>query len=502
MLKFKALPFVFLAFSFQASAVAADIPWSAVDDAETQQMSCSDLKPPTEKEMMAFLESKITDPDEKIRESAWGLNLEDTPQMLRWFRGVHDLGPSSRRDIENARLKNLSCRSVVCALEKNYGTGMGLRMLYIYAKFGLPTSSLLHVTPSNYQNWKARELDDILVGLESLPPNKLPLKGRYILRFLDGYTLSSYKLGPGKVVLANARMDFFDHWAQQTRLERIQTVIHELGHVLAGKLDDSDAWKTLPESRVSKYAQTNPAEDFAESLTAYRIAPRRLKKISPERYEFIKTQVFSGLEFKTSKECEAPFVALEQETAKVFKMRRDNAEWIQKNQSGIVEELARVQKYGVLEDVAMKYCGVHFLAETYGGDREKTMECLGSVYLKRAAIVESRENGREEISYEIIQRNSLRKMSVPRSALLALREQMRNKIASELRELYSQRNLALFDKMEEAKLILGHTKPEDSEFIQGHYTLIKPLILKAFEQQQRGSFLQKLFPPNFQKLLP
>lgn len=422
--------------------------------------------------------------------------------MLRWFRGVHDLGFYNQSDIERTRFKNLSCRNVVCALEKNYGAGMGLRMLYIYAKFGLPTSPFLHRVNSNYQNWKSDELDDILIGLESLPPNKLPLKDRYILRFLDGYTYKSYNLEPGQVVLANARMEFFDHWVRRTRLERIKSVIHELGHVLGEDLDESEAWTALPKSRVSGYAQTNPAEDFAESFTAYRVAPRKLKKISPERYEFIKTKVFSGLEFKTTKDCEAPFLVLEQETAKVFKMRKDNAEWIQKNQSDIADELARIQKFGVLENEAMKYCAAHFLSELNGEDREKTMECLGRVYLKRAAIVESREEGREEISYEAIQRQSLRKMSVPRSALLALREQMRNKIASELGELYSQRNLFFFSKLEDAERIARNAESGDSEFVQDHYRLLKPLILKAFEQQQKGTFIQKLFPPNFKKLLP
>jgi WXG100 family type VII secretion target len=40
---------------------------------------------------------------------------------------------------------------------------------------------------------------------------------------------------------------------------------------------------------------TNPMEDMAESITFYRYAPERL---SPERYNFVKNQIFDGKEFK------------------------------------------------------------------------------------------------------------------------------------------------------------------------------------------------------------
>lgn len=501
MLKLNFLPLSFV-MMFSTAQASSGLPWHSVVERDTQQMSCSDLKPPTDKEMMAFLESRISDPDDKISQYTLGLNLEDTPEMLRWFWGVHDVGYSIHKNSGEIRLGNTSCRNVVCALEKNYGAGSALRMIYIYAKFGLPTSHLLHSASDEYQNWKVQELDDILVALESLPPTKLPLKDRYILRFKDGRTLSDYKKEPGVYVNANARMDLFDHWAQQSRLSRIRTVIHELGHVVAEKLDASEAWTSLPRTQVSEYAQTNAGEDFAESFTAYRVAPNKLKRASRERYEFLKEKVFAGLEFKTSKECEAPFLALEQETAKVFKVRRNNADWVQKNQSGIREELERIQKVGALQDWAIKYCGRHYLLEAQGGDREKTMECLSAVYRKRAAIVEARDRGLEDLNFESIQRATLKEMSVPRSALLSLREQVRNRVNQELKTFYSQRYLGYYGEIEKAELMIKYPNAEDSEFVQSHHDLIKPLILKAFVQQNEGSFILKIFGPTFTKLLP
>jgi hypothetical protein len=59
------------------------------------------------------------------------------------------------------------------------------------------------------------------------------------------------------------------------------------------------------ESFVSRYAQTNPLEDIAESITAYRFNPEKLKEISPQRYNYIKEKVFLGVEYLTDSSCEA-----------------------------------------------------------------------------------------------------------------------------------------------------------------------------------------------------
>jgi len=58
-----------------------------------------------------------------------------------------------------------------------------------------------------------------------------------------------------------------------------------------------------PETIVSKYGETNPAEDFAETMTAYRYNPELLKEVSPEKYSFIKEKVFNGAEFIKESEC-------------------------------------------------------------------------------------------------------------------------------------------------------------------------------------------------------
>jgi len=50
-------------------------------------------------------------------------------------------------------------------------------------------------------------------------------------------------------------------------------------------------------SSVSRYGNTNPAEDMAESVRVYVTYGKRMKQRYPERYEFIKKYIMNGVEF-------------------------------------------------------------------------------------------------------------------------------------------------------------------------------------------------------------
>ena len=58
-----------------------------------------------------------------------------------------------------------------------------------------------------------------------------------------------------------------------------------------------------PNKIVSEYGQVNPAEDFAESMAAYRYNPLALLKANPEKYDFLKDKVFRGVEYLNSNHC-------------------------------------------------------------------------------------------------------------------------------------------------------------------------------------------------------
>lgn len=48
---------------------------------------------------------------------------------------------------------------------------------------------------------------------------------------------------------------------------------------------------------VTDYAQTSPSEDFAESYAMYINDPPLLQAVSPDKYDFMKDNVFNGKEF-------------------------------------------------------------------------------------------------------------------------------------------------------------------------------------------------------------
>ncbi len=46
------------------------------------------------------------------------------------------------------------------------------------------------------------------------------------------------------------------------------------------------------------YARTNPAEDFSESVMMYVYEPQKLQNSSMKRYEFIRENIFGGVEYE------------------------------------------------------------------------------------------------------------------------------------------------------------------------------------------------------------
>lgn len=120
-------------------------------------------------------------------------------------------------------------------------------------------------------------------------------------------------------------------WHAFHRQMRIAIIFHELSHILGyvnSKIDDSHEWVNIDggwgyskrglrkdgtifqgrslnkAGNVSKYSMVNPAEDFAESVTAYRLNPELLMNSSEKRYNFLKENIFFGIEYLEKNECE------------------------------------------------------------------------------------------------------------------------------------------------------------------------------------------------------
>jgi hypothetical protein len=83
------------------------------------------------------------------------------------------------------------------------------------------------------------------------------------------------------------------------------TLTHEVGHnvhynMRVDNLELANEWEALYHQEagfVSAYARTNEFEDFAESYRAYVREPETLLLYSPQKYEFMRINVFAGYEY-------------------------------------------------------------------------------------------------------------------------------------------------------------------------------------------------------------
>lgn len=93
----------------------------------------------------------------------------------------------------------------------------------------------------------------------------------------------------------------------------LETVTHEIGHNVHKNIRASDMaidgrWAALYNQSlatynanglgfVSDYARSDKFEDFAETYWVYILTPQYLKSVNPDKYEFMRVEVFAGLEY-------------------------------------------------------------------------------------------------------------------------------------------------------------------------------------------------------------
>ncbi|MDG0817026.1 hypothetical protein [Bdellovibrio svalbardensis] len=232
-----------------------------------------------------------------------------TPQAGHYYANK-DLKPDTIRKAFGAPN---GCTKVLCAVQRIFGQEEGPLMLLLLTEYDL---NLSHYVWSNADRWKASEIRDILKSIEAVPSHLLPLDlNQKLSHFKRGYGYSG-----GGDTIANASIELFDVWNEMTPPIRQYSVYHEFSHnwsyLHANDIDVSPEWLKVsgwePQAKkstrenwrmhpgtqqVSIYAKTNPFEDFAESVSAYRYAPERLKKVSAAKYKFVKDIVYGGLEF-------------------------------------------------------------------------------------------------------------------------------------------------------------------------------------------------------------
>ncbi len=242
----------------------------------------------------------------------------------------------------NSWQKANSCKTVLCALTKLYDSEESAkRVLNIAKRNNYLVSASKDFTDENKQSmgqlFSAEEIRIIDIAFKKLPANFRKLKSlSRIKRMPDGYSKPG---SPDAVAYARPALDgywegeitFISSAFTSGKKEAAMTAVHELAHHLdysnsnktrfgisespeflklsGWKLDKKyemqkgkkvlvETW-TRPETKkfVYDYAGTKPAEDFAEAVSYYIYEPEIFRDLDPEKYNFIKKNVFNGQEF-------------------------------------------------------------------------------------------------------------------------------------------------------------------------------------------------------------
>ncbi|MCO4755263.1 MAG: hypothetical protein KC478_12330 [Bacteriovoracaceae bacterium] len=106
----------------------------------------------------------------------------------------------------------------------------------------------------------------------------------------------SFDLTPKPSNSFTSAQDFYEENNQDLTSQLEQNMIDMQVHYTAMST-------SMPDKIISKYGETNPSEDFAESMAAYRFNPQGLLDSNPEKYQFLKEKVFSGQEYLSPEDC-------------------------------------------------------------------------------------------------------------------------------------------------------------------------------------------------------
>lgn len=287
--------------------------WWAASEEKILKANCR-KEFPSLAEQEKYLKN-LADGAPAVKSSVNGVSIEDSPAMVALFKDLttfvsfSDEVPADFKELGKKYNIPSECKKVTCALGKMFGEKRAKEMLYLKQKFGLNTSPL---TKTPMQEFSEAELTNIKKAVMDYPPHLLPLdENQQCTRLHKDYTL-------GLGTLANATITFANDWNKYPAAIQQSTVLHELGHnfgsaknldenkdwlALSGWVQKDEEWSSSKDNFVSDYAASNPYEDFAETVVAFRYDPAKLKAISPEKYKFMKDKLFGGVEYLRPEMC-------------------------------------------------------------------------------------------------------------------------------------------------------------------------------------------------------
>ena len=231
--------------------------------------------------------------------------------------------------------KVVACETPLCVMELMYGHDQAVFALYMMAKYEVRTLGVPFIgigKRSSVLNWNEKRRNPLMIAFQTMPKkilNKIrSIRQKHALSAL----LSSADSSQGEGVVADMAITLYPLWQYEYLGDylRIDTVLHELGHSLDSRLGEKDpldvevysqqepwltysGWKKTNGKWLASYPdkinpsephyQSAPWEDMAQSIADYIHNPSLVQSYSIEKYNFIKNQFFSGIEFNTLNQC-------------------------------------------------------------------------------------------------------------------------------------------------------------------------------------------------------
>ncbi len=297
------------------------IEWFAANDKDVDRAKCVDQEDFSDEAIARHLSSFG---DETVTQSIQGVTITDHPRKIELLKKL--LRTSFFLPQVNLNEASKNCKDVSCVTRELF-QDQANNYLYLLDKYGL---NLNDKRINNTAKWNDDEVKHIMKSINYIPKQLLPFESNQTI-------VRGSRNSTGGSTYANATMYFFDAHFDQTPQMQTYTLFHEVGHNIASDLDLDVAkeWTNLSEwkpeykkdskgkvkisydgkpeisswhhghdhSLPSDYAKTNPKEDFAETFSAYRFNPKKLKEISPNKYEYMKKNIFQGVEFLSEESC-------------------------------------------------------------------------------------------------------------------------------------------------------------------------------------------------------
>lgn len=301
--------------SFFLLSIIAVAETTFLDRPDVWKSPCKS-KYPTKQTMLNHLEGLR--PNKVRSKIIAGAKLKDNEALLKIFGDLHNQDPKyARESWRYARGANVTipagCTDVMCAMAALYGEELGLQLLYMRSKFGFNGS---HLSNNVGDKWDPRDLE---IGLAMLNDFKeiLPVNEGSQFVWINAPGRDGHNM------VAESFIRVYTGWKKLPESELTTSIAHELGHNFAIGRKESADWLALsdwssttladgktikwkmgkPDRAVLEYARTNPDEDFAETFFMYRYNGAQLLERQPEKYAYMKNNVFNGREFIDSASC-------------------------------------------------------------------------------------------------------------------------------------------------------------------------------------------------------